>query len=233
MALMHKSHLLIALIATLSGCARVPQRPATQVQVAVLPEEGVPSDWRRIATAEDRARLDAIGTTWALARDEAVKSDAAAVIREGDLLRPEAALPAPTPTPGLYQCRSVRLGGPEAPAATSTRRGRTVTRFRTFDCVVAAEQTLLSFTKVTGTHRPGGYLWPDGDRRMVFLGGTVEREGEGASAYGNDPLRNRAGMLERIGEFRWRLTLLGQSPVARLEIIELVPAVAVPVRAAR
>jgi len=218
--------------AVLSGCAGVPRRPATQAQVAVLAEEGTPSDWRRVVTAEDRARLEAIGTTWALARDEALKSDAATVTREGDLLRPEAALPAPVPTPGLYQCRSVRLGGPED-RAVATRRGRAVTRFKPFDCVIAAEPTLLSFTKVTGTHRPGGYLWPEGDRRMIFLGGTVEREGEGASAYGNDPLRNRAGVLERIGEFRWRLTLLGQSPVARLEIIDLVPAVAVAARPAR
>jgi Domain of unknown function (DUF4893) len=219
-----------------SGCARQKTGSAAKVEIAVLPEEGVPTDWRRVAHADDQAQLDTIAGIWASALTEGMKADAKAIALEGDLLRPDAALPRATPTPGLYRCRTLRIGlpaGASTNGATRAPRVRAFERFKPFDCVVTDEKTFLGFTKVTGTHRPGGYLWPDGDTRMVFLGGTAERLGEGASAYGADPLRNRFGVLERIGEFRWRMTLIGQRTAARLEVMELVPAVAVPVQVPR
>ncbi len=209
-----------------AGCARHRSVPATHAEVAVLPEEGIPTDWRRVAHSADQKQLDAMPALWSVALTEAAKLDSRAIAQEGDLLRGDAALPRPMPTPGLYRCRTIRLGMPASPPPP---RARALTKFKPFDCVISDEKTSLGFTKVSGTHRPGGYLWPDGDKRMIFLGGTAEHDGEGASAYGDDVTRNRAGALERIGEFRWRLTLLGQSPVARLEVIELVPAVAVPI----
>ncbi len=209
-----------------AGCARHKSAPLAHAEVAVLPEEGIPTDWRRVARPADQTQLDAMPALWSVALTEAARPDSRTVAQEGDLLRADAALPRPLPTPGLYRCRTIRLGVP-AGAASAKQRG--FARFKPFDCVVSDEKTSLGFTKVSGSHRPGGYLWPDGDKRMIFLGGTAERDGEGASAYGDDVVRNRAGVFERIGEFRWRLTLLGQPPVARLEVIELVPAVAVPV----
>ncbi len=219
--------LLLSLPLLASACTRPKSAGASHVQVAVLPEEGVPSDWRRVARADDQAALDGIGTRWTLALAEAARTDARTIALEGDLLRTDAALPRAMPTPGLYRCRAIRLG------STTGGTARALTRFKPFDCVISDEKTSLGFTKVSGTHRPGGYLWPDGDKRMIFLGGTAERDGEGASAYGNDTTRNRAGMLERIGEFRWRLALLGHAPAPKLEVMELVPAVAVPVQVAR
>lgn len=213
-----------------TGCARQKMVKTPEVQVAVLPEEGVPSNWRRVALADDQKRLEAMPAIWSLALTEAAKLDTRAIVQEGDLLRVDAALPRPMPTPGLYRCRTIRLG---LPAGAAPAKTRALTRFKSFDCVVSDEKTLLGFTKVSGTHRPGGYLWPDGDKRMIFLGGTADRDGEAASAYGADNARNQAGVLERTGEFRWRLTLLGQPPASRLEVMELVPAVAVPVPAPR
>lgn len=213
-----------------AGCARHKSAPLARAEIAVLPEEGIPTDWRRVAGSADQKQLDAMPSLWSVALTEAAKLDARAIMQEGNLLRADAALPRPMPTPGLYRCRTIRLG---LPLGAPSPRMRALTKFKPFDCVVSDEKTSLGFTKVSGTHRPGGYLWPDGDKRMVFLGGTAEHDGEGASAYGDDPTRNPAGIFERIGEFRWRLTLLGQSPVARIEVIELVPAVAVPVAVAR
>jgi hypothetical protein len=235
---MSRISLLFLLSASLvvSGCARQKTASAAKVEVAVLPEEGVPNDWRRVAHADDQAKLDTIAGIWASALAEGKKTDARAIDQEGDLLRPDAGLPRATPTPGLYRCRTLRIGlpaGGSTNGATRTPRARAFERFKPFDCVVTDEKAFLGFTKVTGTHRPGGYLWPDGDTRMVFLGGTAERVGEGASAYGAEPRRNRLGVLERIGEFRWRLTLIGQPVAPRLEVMELVPAVAVPVQVPR
>jgi Domain of unknown function (DUF4893) len=219
-----------------SGCARQRTGPAAKVEIAVLPEEGVPTDWRRVAHADDQVKLDAIADIWATALADGKKADARAIDQEGDLLRPDAALARATPTPGLYRCRTLRIGPPangSAIGATRVPRARAFERFKPFDCVVTDEKAFLGFTKISGTHRPGGYLWPDGDTRMVFLGGTAERVGEGASAYGTDLRRNRLGILERIGEFRWRLTLIGQPTAAQLEVMDLVPAVAVPVQVPR
>jgi len=229
---MSRSSLFLLLSASLvaSGCARQKIGSTAKVEVAVLPEEGVPTDWRRVALADDQAKLDTIADTWTKALADGMKTDAKAIGQEGDLLRADAALPRATPTPGLYRCRTLRIGLP-ANAAPRAPRSRAFERFKPFDCVVTDEKAFLGFTKVTGTHRPGGYLWPDGNTHMVFLGGTAERAGEGASAYGADPLRNRFGVFERIGEFRWRLTLIGQPTAARLEVMELVPAVALPTQA--
>lgn len=229
MDLTRNALLFVAMLAGLAGCARHAQRPPPQVQVAVLPEEGVPTDWRRVADAADRGRIDALDTTWAAALADAARTDAAALKQEGDLLQPAVALPAVTPTPGLYSCRSVRLGQP----VPRLRTGRGFARFKAFDCVVTAEGAQLSFTKIGGTNRPGGYLWPQTEQRMVFLGGTYEGQGNGASAYGGEPSRNRLGVIERYGEFRWRLVLLNQPPLPPVEIIDLVPAVAVAARPGR
>lgn len=223
-----KSLFLTVLIATLaSGCAHVRSNTAPSVQASVAPE-GVPSDWRRVAQDEDAAKLDGVAAIWTQALAEASKTDARSVAAEGALLRGNAALSRPMPTPGLYRCRALRLGG--AANGAKAPAFRPFTRFKSFDCVISPEATLLGFTKVSGTHRPGGYLWPDSDRRMIFLGGTAERDGEAASAYGAQPVRNRIGTFERIAEFRWRLVLLGNGSEQRLEVIELVPAVAVPVQ---
>ena len=121
-----------------------------------------------------------------------------------------------------------QIGSRHGDAATLARREAAFTRFKPFDCVVSVEGDALGFTKVGGSNRPGGYLWPEGETRMIFLGGTAFREREAASAYGSDPARDRIGVLERIGDFRWRLVLIGRGNDPRLEVISLTPAV-VPV----
>lgn len=212
-----------------SGCAGLESRGKRSVQIALLPEDGIPADWRRIARREDQVALDSIADAWSAAVSQAGKQHARAIAQEGSLLRADAGLPRAVPTPGLYRCRAIRLGS-TADQPTRVDKMPLIARFKPFDCVVSDEAGFLAFTKVRGTHRPGGYLWPDTDKRMIFLGGTAERDGEAASAYGNDVARNRVGVFERIGAFRWRLTLLGEISGARLEAIELAPAIAVEVK---
>jgi Domain of unknown function (DUF4893) len=104
------------------------------------------------------------------------------------------------------------------------RPGPVFARFKPYFCFVEAEGDLLTFVKGTGTKRPGGRLWNDSETRLVFLGGVAERERDPPPAYGADARRDRAGVLERVGEFRWRLVLPGRmSDEARLEVIELIP----------
>jgi hypothetical protein len=61
--------------------------------------------------------------------------------------------------------------------------------------------------------RLGGYLWElKGGERLVFLGASVPAGAKTASAYGDDPTRDMAGQLERIGDFRYRLVLPDSAP---------------------
>ena len=42
-------------------------------------------------------------------------------------------------------------------------------------------------------------------------------------AYGDDPKRNMAGVLERIGPFRWRLVIPWPQSMSKLDVFELTP----------
>jgi hypothetical protein len=132
---------------------------------------------------------------------------------EGALLDRGATLARAALPPGSYRCRLLRLGG---------RRGLTV--FPSYFCHVGVEGELLSFTKQTGSERPGGYLWSDGDRRMVFLGALAAPGQSAPPAYGEDPASDVAGIVERVGDFRYRLVMPRPSGGAIIDVLELVPA---------
>ena len=114
--------------------------------------------------------------------------------------------------PGPYYCRLLRFGGRP--------------RFATFKpdfCYVEAGTDALAFTKQTGENLPEGWIFPDGDTRQIFLG-TFRREGEpGGKHYGDDPVHDIAGIVERVSPFRWRLILTRAGGDAALELYELVP----------
>jgi hypothetical protein len=73
--------------------------------------------------------------------------------------------------------------------------------------------------------RFGGYLWElKGGERLVFLGGAVPAGARTPLAYGDDPSRDSAGMVERIGEFRYRLILPEPAPGVGLTVVEMLAA---------
>lgn len=180
-------------------------------------DNGVPSDWKSIALPADRSWIALVEAAWQSALTEArARKFETAIAAEGPLLSPAAAMPRPAPSPGRYRCRVIKLGlSPE-------NKGAGFAKFKPFYCFIAAEGSLLTFTKATGTQRPGGRLWDDGDKRLVFLGG-VSPTGNEPAPYGGDPKHNLAGVVERVDDFRWRLVTPGQSGDARIEVMELVP----------
>jgi hypothetical protein len=200
-----------ALLLLLAACAPQMGREAS-VLLEATPE--VPLEWRSVASAADADRIGALDQQWTLAWEEAKPRFATALAREGDLLRADAALERVMPPPGRYSCRVVRLGG--APASA----------FQPFNsqfCFIGVDEELTTFVKETGTQRPAGRLWPDGDRRLIFLGTDAGPGTAPASPYGDDPKRNLTGVMERVGPFRWRLVLMAATPGVRLDVIELVP----------
>ena len=205
-----------ALLAT--ACAgKTPPPPPVGTAVTIEPEEqGLPSEWKNIALPGDATWLGLIDTAWNSALAEArARKFGTAVQAEGPLLDPVGAKPRPAPPPGRYRCRVIKLG------LSSADKGVGFAKFKPFYCFVAAEGALLTFTKATGTQRPGGRLWDDGETRLVFLGG-VSKGGQPAP-YGGDPEHNLVGVVERVDDFRWRLVTPAQGNDARLDVMELVP----------
>ncbi|HYG46776.1 MAG TPA: DUF4893 domain-containing protein [Allosphingosinicella sp.] len=195
-----------------SACQTVPPRASGAPRPVVALEEA--EAWRSVASSRDSASLDGLAGHWAraLAAGRAANLSRR-IAAEGALLAPDARLPRAAPAPGTYRCRYVRPGGRKW---VSSAQGF---------CYVGVEAGQLSLaTEVRGL-RLGGYLWePKGGDRLVFLGSAVPAGAKTAAAYGENPERDAAGLLERIGEFRYRLTLPEPSPGAGLTIVELVAA---------
>ncbi len=207
---------LLVAVSLLAACAkRNPVRPApvSDVAVEVVPVEG----WMAIATAADQRRLAGMDAAWASTLTSAKARAAGRVTSEGPLLDPQSALTRVAPPPGTYHCRVLILGN------GGDRRKRPFEVFRPQTCFIVAEEKLLVLMKASGSNLFGGRLWDDGDKRMIFLGTNVDRPNAAAPPYGADARRDRAGVLERVGEFRWRLTTSLPTAGPMLEIVELVP----------
>ena len=207
----------LAALVLLAGCATKPKLPpGVHPSVEVGPP--LKSDaWKAVANVADQDRLARLGLAWAEALDEAKKANPADVAREGKLLLPRSGLPRPDPTPGSYNCRMITLG-------KATTKGKAFESFKPFFCYVQVEGDQLTIVKQTGSQRPSGRLWEDDDpSRMIFLGSLALANEDVPLAYGDDPKRNMAGVLDRIAPFRWRLVIPWPQSDSKLDVFELTP----------
>lgn len=207
----------LALVVLLAGCATKPKLPpGVHPSVEVGPP--LKSDvWKAVATPADQDRLARLGLAWQEALDEARRANAADVAKEGKLLLPRSGLSRPDPTPGSYNCRMITLG-------KATAKGKAFESFKPFFCYVQVEGDQLTIVKQTGSQRPSGRLWEDDDpTRMIFLGSLALASDDQPLAYGDDPKRDMAGVLERIAPFRWRLVIPWPQSDSKLNVFELTP----------
>lgn len=212
----------MAISLLLSACATTPapspdNRPnPSGATVEMLPPDPIPTAWQDVITNADKARLARTDEAWTTALAEARKAGFTADIEaEGVLLDPAMALPRPAPPPGPYLCRVVKLG--------TQGKSRAFAAYKPFACYIEAEGALLTIVKQSGSQRPAGRLWPDGDTRLVFLG-AMERDQERAPpAYAADPDRDLAGYVERVAPFRWRLVVPWPQLDSKLDVLELIP----------
>lgn len=183
----------------------------------VAPAPATPSSWREIATPADRDRIARWRSAWMDALASAERSGhGAALAAQGALMQPDAALADPMPPPGDYLCRVTKLGA-------QGEGGLDYVGYPPFTCRIGAEDDRLSFAKLDGSQRPIGRLFPNDDRRMIFLGTMTLGDERSALEYGRDRDRDMAGALERIGPRRWRLVLPWPRWESMLDVIELVP----------
>ena len=207
----------ISLALLAPGCATAPKRPAGARPMVEVEPPAKSDAWKKLATAADQDRLTRLDSAWQQELTEAARSNGGDIRKEGLLLKRSAALPRPAPTPGSYNCRLIKLG-------KATPKTRAYESFKPFFCYVEVEGDLLTIVKQTGSQRPAGRLWEDDDAdRLVFLGSLTLGDQEQPKAYGDDPRRDMAGVLERIGPFRWRLVIPWPQSTSKLDVFELTP----------
>jgi len=179
---------------------------------------GILRDWRGIITSSDRSRLDRVDEAWRRALDQARRSEGSGdLMSVGALIDPDAALENPAPPPGLYRCRTVKLGH-------QGQSGLGFVVYGWFECEIERTPNGLRLVKTTGSQRPSGLLFPEDDLGMVFLGSMALGEEPRANSYGNNDERDFAGRFERFGRQRWRLVIPYPEFESTLDLVELVPA---------
>jgi len=187
------------------------------IAAAQVVEAPADAPWRGIATEDDRGRLRNWRDAWIEALTQVrAGGNAGEIERGGVLFEPDAALADPAPPPGDYDCRTIKLGTPQGDPLDFVA-------YSAFHCRVRSEGGRLVFTKLTGSQRPAGTLFPDNGRRMIFLGTLVLGDETRALRYGRDRERNLIGAVERIGPRRWRIAFPYPHHESLLDVIELTP----------
>ena len=89
----------------------------------------------------------------------------AEIAAEGILLDPDAAMTEPSPPPGDYRCRTIKIGARSEGLLNYVA-------YPAFKCRIesAGPEGSMGFTKLTGSQRPIGRFFADSARRMIFLG---------------------------------------------------------------
>ena len=205
--------LILGFAVAAGGCVPVERAPQPR-PVMVVPPPTKADVWQGIASAADQRRLANVSGAWAAGLADARSGGFVTALRDdAELLKSNAAMPRPAPTPGSYSCRLVKLGGKPA-----------FEKFKPFFCYVEVDGNLLTIVKQTGSQRPAGRLWEDNlPNRLVFLGSLALGDEETPLAYGDDPKRDMAGIFERTGPFRWRLVIPWPQDGSKLHAYELTP----------
>jgi hypothetical protein len=212
------SALIVLASLVLAACASTPPPPPPPPSGAAGGPVAL-RDWRSIITAGDRDRYSRRDAAWSLALQQARRQPGSGDLAGlGDLIDPRAARSSVTPPPGDYRCRTVKLG------SQGGEDGLGYVVYGWFACRIEQTPRGLKFSKLTGSQRPSGLLFPEDDRQMVMLGSMALADEPPANSYGQRPDRDLVAVLERIGERRWRLVIPWPQAESNLDLIELVPA---------
>ena len=204
---------------TLTACATEAPPPPPPPPTGGVAEAIQRLDWRGIITSVDRDRYQRRDAAWSLALEQARRQPGSGDLDGlGDLIRPRAAQGSVAPPPGAYRCRTVKLG------SQGGEEGLGYVVYGWFACRIEDTPRGLKFSKLSGSQRPSGLLFPENDRHMLMLGSMALAAEPPANSYGRRPDRDLVAVLERIDERRWRLVLPWPQNESNLDLIELVPA---------
>jgi Domain of unknown function (DUF4893) len=173
-----------------------------------------------VPTRSDVERLSRLDSAWREARHEAIAGGSAEELRGlGVLAEPRVALNRPQPTPGRYLCRTIKLGAAHPDLLPYVAYGW-------FRCHVSLSPGGdLALRKTTGSQRPVGLICPvsgsDGQRIARFVGVQELGEETRMPRYGSDPDRDLVGVVQRIGDDRWRIAFPWPAAESKLDLLEL------------
>lgn len=171
-------------------------------------------------TRADQQRLARLDSAWRDARADAVRSGAGDALRRlGPVAQPRLDLDRPQPGPGRYRCRTIKIGAAQPGLLPFIAYGW-------FRCqVTLTPGGDLILRKTTGSQRPVGLICPtEGaeERRQARFVGVLELGQEpGTPRYGDDPERDLIGLVQRVGDERWRVAFPWPATESKLDILEL------------
>lgn len=200
----------IALAVAAAGCTTIEQ------PTRMIPQTTI--NWQEVASEKDRLRLGDWRKAFVGALGAArLAGHGVEIAREGVLLEPDAALGGGPIPNGLYRCRVIKLGAKSEGLLDYVS-------YPPFVCRIEPQNGIQKFSKLTGSQRQVGLIFPGDVMRQVFLGTLVLGDEQGAMQYEQDEMRNVAGYVERIGPNRWRLIMPRPHFESQLDVMELVPA---------
>jgi len=167
-------------------------------------------------TRADSERLARLDQAWKAGREDAIKGGAGDELRRlGPVADPRVDLTRPQPTPGRYQCRTIKLGAPSEGMLPYVAYGW-------FKCqVTLTPGGDLILRKTTGSQRHVGLICPDGRRAARFVGVLELGDETRTPRYGADPQRDLIGEVRRIADDRWRIAFPWPAYESKLDILEL------------
>lgn len=174
--------------------------------------------WRAVATDQDKQRVRGWYESWKLALSEArAEGFGPQLDADPTLYDPNAAMADVDLGLGDYRCRTTKLG-------SKGRSTLTFVQYSWFSCRVTQAGNSKLLMKITGSQRPSGRVFFDQYNREIFLGTLSLGDEQTAVSYGSDRMRDMAGIVERIGDKRWRMVMPAPAYESLLDIVELIPA---------
>ncbi len=178
------------------------------------------ADWKLAVVSTDLARIRNWRKSFVAGLAQAKSyGNGASIAREGALLDPDSGRDSAAPPTGSYQCRVIKLG----------KNGVHMLPYIAYPsrpCVIQDEGGVSSFSfrSGNGAQRPNGLIFSGDDRKRVFLGTMMLSDERRVIDYGRDQTRNMAGLIDRIGDNRWRLILPYPNFESLIDVIEIAPA---------
>lgn len=169
-----------------------------------------------VPTRTDTERLARLDYAWKAAREDAIKGGAGEDLRRlGPVADPRVDLSRPQPTPGRYQCRTIKLGAGSEGMLPYVAYGW-------FKCqVTLTPGGDLILKKTNGSQRPVGLICPDARRAARFVGVLELGDETRTPRYGADADRDLIGEVRRVGDERWRIAFPWPAYESKLDILEL------------
>ncbi|VXA97161.1 DUF4893 domain-containing protein [Brevundimonas sp. G8] len=193
--------------------------PMPQQEASTSGIQGGTDSWHQVANTADASLLGRLDQAWRLGRAEAEDGGFARQVEAlGPLADPNAAQTGRIqPGPGTYRCRTIKMG------RRVEGQGLAYVEYPWFACSVELTPGGdLVLTKTSGSQRTRGLIYPDTDRRAVYVGAQAWGADEKTfPAYGDQAERDQVGVVERIGQTRWRLVLPWPKQEAKLELLEI------------